>query len=70
MKKLEKILSKTKLAKDENTKKILNRVIRKAFDETREREEAETLVLLAHRYNLPCLDEMLNDLEIDPYFDF
>ena len=70
MKNLEKILSKTKLLKDENTKKILTRAIRKAFDETREREEAETLALLAYKYNLPCLDEMLNDLEVDPYFDF
>ena len=64
------ILSKTKLRKDKNTKKVFNRVIRGQFDRTKDREEAETLILLAYKYNLPCLDEMLDDLWDIPEYPF
>ena len=70
MKNLLKILSKTKLRRDGNTKTILSKAIRRAFDETDSREEAETLVLLAHKYGLPCLDNMLNDLDCIPDLPF
>ena len=70
MKNLLKILSKTRLRKDSNTKRILSKAIRRAFDETDSKEEAETLVLLAHKYSLPCLDDMLNDLDCIPDLPF
>lgn len=64
------ILSKTTLRSDGNTRKVFSRVIRRAFDTAQNREEAETLVVLAHKYNLPCLDDMLNDLDCVPELPF
>ncbi|MCB0375572.1 MAG: hypothetical protein KDD04_06605 [Sinomicrobium sp.] len=64
------ILSKTTLCRDGNTKKVFSRAIRKAFDATDSREEAETLVVLAHKYNLSCLEDMLNDLDCIPELPF
>ncbi|MEM9686680.1 MAG: hypothetical protein AAF934_07135 [Bacteroidota bacterium] len=70
MKNLLNILSNTKLRKDGNTRKVFSKAVRRAFDETDSREEAETLVLLAYKYNLPCLDDMLDDLDSVPELPF
>jgi len=70
MNNLLKILSKTKLMRDGNTKKVFSKAIRKRFDTTNDREEVETLIIIAHKYNLPCLEEMLNDVEDVPVLPF
>lgn len=64
------ILSKTTLRKDGHTQRVLGRALRRAFDETDNREEAETLVVLAYKYNLDCLEDMLNDLDCIPELPF
>lgn len=65
-----KILSKTELRKDGNTKKIFSKAIRRAFDETNNRPDAEALIFLAHKHNLSCLASMLNDLDCIPELPF
>ena len=69
MRYLLRILSKTELLRNGNTEKVLSRAIRNQFDQTRDRQEAETLILLAHKYRLSILQGMLNDLNYTTHWD-
>lgn len=53
-------LEKTSLTGDNS---LFNNIIRKAFDNAKTKEEAEIVAALAHKYQLPCLDNILNDLD-------
>ena len=52
---------------DEKSLEILGRIIRKEFDATENEEKAFELLQLAYKYQIPQLDEMLDDYSISDF---
>lgn len=52
---------------DENSKIILSEIIRKEFDLTENEERAFTLLQIAYKYNLSCLETMIDDYSIHDF---
>jgi len=52
---------------DEKSLEILGRIIRKEFDATDNEEKAFELLQLAYKYQIPQLDEMLDDYSISDF---
>lgn len=49
----------------EKTKKRLGALIRKEFDETKEPEKAIELMAIGWKYQIPQLDEMITDFDVE-----
>lgn len=67
MKNIPELLNNTSLSKNEKTTALFNTVVRKAFLKASNRVEAETAMVLAYKYELPCLEYLLsiwNDLPV------
>lgn len=67
MKNIPELLNNTSLSKNERTIALFNNVVRKAFLKACNRVEAETAMVLAYKYELPCLEHLLstrNDLPV------
>ena len=62
-------LAQTSLMRDEKTKFLLDRMICKAYNETRNDEEVLIIGALAVKWDLPCKDDIINNIEIEglPY---
>jgi len=59
-------LEKTFLS-DEKSLELLGRIIRKEFDATDNEEKAFELLQLAYKYQIPQLDEMLDDYSLSDF---
>lgn len=56
-------LNNTSISNDKSLE-MLGRLIRKEFDATQDEERAFELLQLAYKYQIPQLDEMLNDYSL------
>jgi len=52
---------------DENSKIILSEIIRKEFDLTEDEDRAFALLQIAYKYNLSCLEAMIDDYNIHDF---
>ena len=52
---------------DEKTKEIIGKIVRKEFDQTQNEEYAFELLQIAYKYNLPELEEMIDDYSISDF---
>jgi hypothetical protein len=52
---------------DAKSLELLGRIIRKEFDATHNEEKAFELLQLAYKYQIPQLDEMLDDYSISDF---
>ncbi len=52
---------------DAKSLELLGRIIRKEFDATDNEEKAFELLQLAYKYQIPQLDEMLDDYSISDF---
>jgi hypothetical protein len=52
---------------NEKSSKLLGTIIRKEFDATTDESRAFELLTLAYKYQIPQLDEMLNDYSISDF---
>ena len=59
-------LEKTFLS-DEKSLELLGKIIRKEFDATDNEEKAFELLQLAYKYQIPQLDEMLDDYSLSDF---
>lgn len=66
MAKLLQKLQNTQLA-DNKSVELLGKIIRKEFDTTQDEDYAFELLQLAYKYQVPQLDDMLNDYEMTDF---
>lgn len=52
---------------NKKSSELLGSIIRKEFDATQNEERAFELLTLAYKYQIPQLDEMLNDYSISDF---
>ena len=51
----------------QKSKELLGSIIRKEFDETKDEDRAFELLTLAWKFQIPQLDEMLNDYSLTDF---
>lgn len=51
----------------QKSKELLGSIIRKDFDQTKDEDRAFELLTLAWKYQIPQLDEMLNDYSLTDF---
>lgn len=56
----------TKISNDKS-KELLGKIIRKEFDKTNNEEEAFQLLMIAFKWNLPQLAEMIDDYSFEDF---
>ena len=58
------ILEKVDLDNNPKTIEMMDRAISNAYEDASDKGECEILIAIAHKYKLPCLEDMLNTIDL------
>lgn len=60
-------LANTRLTKNPQTIKIMDRMVLKAWNEANNEDEEQTIGAIALHFNLPCADEIIEHININGF---